>query len=232
MLSAAEVNERDNVSPGPFVVLTVKDNGCGMEQSTIDRIFEPYFTTKEMGHGTGLGLAIIHGAVEGYNGFIDVESSLGKGSTFFVYFPVTEKSVSNAVAIEKKAREDIILADARILIVDDETLLVRINETRLKSRGYQVTAVTDSLEALTMFRSQPEHFDLLITDQTMPGLTGAELAKAVLEIKPSLPIIMCTGHSEIVSKEEAITLGIKKYVFKPLHGDELLDAVREVLADK
>lgn len=229
-LTAAETGERKDMSPGSFVVLTVKDSGCGMDQPTIDRIFEPYFTTREVGRGTGLGLAIVHGAVKEYKGFIEVESSVGKGTVFSVYLPTTEAPAAPAIAKKREDKGKTLPGNARILVVDDELLIAKINETRLKSRGYQVTAATDSRKALETFRSQPENFDLLITDQTMPGLTGADLARAVLEIKPSLPIIMCTGHSDIVSEKDAIGLGIKKYVFKPLHGDELLDAVREVLA--
>jgi PAS domain S-box-containing protein len=231
-ITAAESSKKENVSPGPFVVLTVKDSGCGMDQLTIDRIFEPYFTTKEVGSGTGLGLAIVHGAVAECKGFIEVESSVGKGTVFSVYLPLAEEAVGATVASDQNNRGEILPDSVRILAVDDELLITKINAIRLKSRGYKVTAVTDSREALEVFRSQPEKFDLLITDQTMPGLTGADLAKAVLEIKPSLPIIMCTGHSDIVSEEEAVGLGIKKYVFKPLHKDELLDAVQEVLAEK
>ncbi len=127
--------------------------------------------------------------------------------------------------------KDLPVKTATILVVDDELLLVKINASRLRSKGYQVTTATESREALELFRSQPEKFDVLITDQTMPGLTGSELAGEVLAIKPSLPVIMCTGHSDIFSEEEALQLGIKKYVFKPLYGDELLDAVAEVLAE-
>jgi PAS domain S-box-containing protein len=231
-LQHREVREGLSVPPGSFVVITVMDDGCGMKQTTIDRIFEPYFTTKEVGKGTGLGLAIVHGAVEEYNGFIGVESSIGKGTVFSVFLPITKESAPPAVIAELKDREEGRTGSARILIVDDELLLVKINETRLKSKGYQVTALSDSRETLGVFRDNPDSFDLLITDQTMPGLTGAELTRAVLEIKPSLPVIMCTGHSDVVSEEKALSLGIKKYVFKPLHGDELLDAVSEVLAGR
>jgi len=228
-VSAAQTGARENVAPGSFVALTVGDNGCGMDQETVDRIFEPYFTTREMGRGTGLGLAIIHGAVEVYNGFIEVESRLGKGTVVSLYFPLTKKPVTRKIAFKQKNRKEIPAGDVRILVVDDEPFLVKINEKRLQSQGYQVTAVIDSKEALEKFRNQPESFDLLITDQTMPGLTGEELAKAVLKINPALPAIMCTGHSDVVSKDKALSMGIKKYVLKPLHGDELLEAVEEVL---
>ncbi|MCF8055319.1 MAG: response regulator [Desulfocapsa sp.] len=234
-LTAADIGTRGNVSPGTFVVLTVRVSGRGMEQQTMERIFEPYFTTKELGRGTGLGLAIIHGAVNESHGFIEVESSIEKGTLFSIYFPATEEPVTRAVALEdlaQKDREDILPGKGGILIVDDEPLMVKINERRLKSRGYDVTAVTDSNEALEIFRSQPENFDLLITDQTMPGLTGTELARAVLKIKPSLLVIMCTGHSDIIPEKQTGSMGINRYVFKPLHKDELLDAVQELLAEK
>ncbi len=231
-LSGGEIFSEGGVFTGSFVVLTVMDNGCGMDSPTIDRIFEPYFTTKEVGRGTGLGLAVVHGAVEDCKGFVDVESRVGRGSIFSVYLPVTDESVTQTIAAEEKDRAVISTGNARILMVDDELLLVKINKRRLESRGYQVTAFSDSREALEVFRSQSEMFDMLITDQTMPGLTGAELAKAVLKIKPSLPIIMCSGHSDIVSEEKALAMGIKRYVFKPIHGDKLLDAVWEVLEEK
>ncbi len=229
-LTTEDIPPERSIISGPFVVLTVSDDGCGMDQPTLDRIFEPYFSTKEIGRGTGLGLAVIHGAVEDYKGFVEVKSSVGKGSTFSIYLPVTKEPATEAVDVEPMKKSVVMSGNERILVVDDELLLVKINQKRLEDRGYQVTAVTDSREALEIFQGQPDNFDLLITDQTMPDLTGAELTEAMLKIKPSLPVIMCTGHSDIVSEVEALEMGIKKYVFKPLHGDELLDAVQEVLA--
>ena len=228
-VSAAEIPPEGNISAGPFIVLSVSDTGCGMSQDTIDHIFEPYYTTREMGAGTGLGLSVVHGIVQDCKGFIAVESTVGEGSTFLVYFPAIEEPTVQPVVVDREDKKTATVDNKRILVVDDEPLLVKINETRLKSRGYQVTAVSDSREALEKFRNRPDRFDLLITDQTMPGLTGAELAKAVLEIRPSLPIIMCTGHSDIVPEDMALAVGIKKYILKPLYGDELLDAVQEVL---
>jgi len=222
------------VPSADFVVITVSDNGCGMEPETIDRIFEPYFTTKAIGKGTGLGLAIVHGAVKEYEGFIEVESTPGKGSTVSVFLPrIKQAPLGKHTDRQKyKVKNKADIGIVKILMVDDELLLVKINTKRLEAMGYQVTACTDSKKALEIFQAQPNQFDLLITDQTMPNLTGAELARAVLEIKPSLPIIMCTGHSDTVSEEYSIALGIKKYVFKPLHGNELLEAVYEVLKEE
>ncbi len=232
-LTVEDIPAGEKIAAGDFVVLTVTDSGCGMDQATMGRIFEPYFSTKEVGRGTGLGLAVIHGLTKDYGGFVQVKSKVNQGSSFSVYFPVTEEVVIRPVIKKlKKNSEETIPVCARILVVDDELLLVKINEKRLQSMGYDVTSHTDSKKALEAFQNDPEGFDLLVTDQTMPGLTGAELAQAILKLKPSLPIIMCTGHSDIVSEEKAIAMGIKKYVFKPVQGDDLLDAVQEVLADQ
>ena len=229
-----QVEKLEKVKPGTFVVLSVEDDGCGMDEETVARIFDPYFTTKEVGRGTGLGLAIIHGAVQDYNGFIDVHSIVGQGTRISVYFPVVHHSQS-VPAIAEENDEEITPKDdspggETILVVDDEELLVRINKRRLEDHGYKVTGVCDSLHALELFSNQPQDFDLLITDQTMPELTGEELARAVLAIKPDLPIIICTGHSEMLLEEDALALGIKKFVYKPLHEDELLEAVQDVLS--
>jgi PAS domain S-box-containing protein len=228
-LDAAEIQGHPDLSPGAYVHLSITDTGQGMEQATIGRIFEPYFTTKEMGRGTGLGLAVVHGSVQDCKGFIEVESSVGKGSTFSVYLPVMDTTALQDVVSKEKEKKTAPHGSETILVVDDEALLAEMHKKRLEKQGYKVIALSDSQEALAAFRAHPEKFDLLITDQTMPGLTGLELAKAVLEIEPSLPIIMCTGHSDTVPEEKALSLGIKKYLYKPLHGDELLDATRELL---
>ncbi len=228
-LSAAEIGE-EALSPGPFVVITVSDTGCGMEKTTIERIFDPYFTTKERGKGTGLGLAVIHGIVHDAQGFIRVESTLGEGSSFIVYLPALHEKSATGQNSDNKA--SLQRGSEHILVVDDEPFLVRATQRQLGNLGYTVTATTDSKEALEKIKTAPEQFDLLITDQTMPGLTGAELALAVKEIKPGLPIILCTGHSDLISEEKAFELGIKKYVLKPVIGDALFQAIREILDEK
>lgn len=220
------------VPEGRFVVLAVSDSGCGMDGEVLDHIFDPYFTTKGKGKGTGLGLSVVHGIVQECSGFLEVESHVNRGSTFTVYLPVIDEA-NEAEPHPAADRESVGRVDGvRVLVVDDEPHLADIHEQRLTGWGCLVTAVTDSRQALEIFHDQPGRFDLLITDQTMPGLTGADLAKAVLEIQPSLPIIMCTGYSDTFPEEKALALGIKKYMFKPLSEDELLDAFREVLEDK
>ncbi len=217
-------------SPGTFVVLSVSDTGCGMDKVTVDHIFEPYFTTREVGTGTGLGLAVIHGIVQDAQGFINVTSTPEQGSTFEVYLPVLRENGSE----ENGIVEDVLpqRGHEHILFVDDEDFLVQVMQRQLEDRGYRVTVTTDSREALEKIRIHPEEFDLLITDQTMPGLTGAELAMAVRTIQPAMPIILCTGHSSVLSREQSKAIGIDRYIFKPIMGNELFDAVREILDEK
>ena len=225
-LRTEDISE-SGVLPGPFVVLSVSDTGCGMDKKTMKRIFEPYFTTKKVGKGTGLGMAVIYGIVKDYAGFIKVESEPGKGTSFHIHFPILGRNNHS----EERPMKKIFLpqGNERILIVEDDPFLPQITKRHLEKMGYTCTVTTDSHEALNIFRANPDQFDLLITDQTMPGLTGRELSEKILEIKPPMPIILCTGHSDIISKNDALAMGIKKYVLKPIHGDELLNAVREAL---
>lgn len=237
-LAHAHLRENDRLlgpdaSSGQFHKLTVSDTGQGMDKNRIERIFDPYFTTKAVGKGTGLGLSVVDGIVKDYKGFIKVESALGEGSTFHVYFPVLQVETSILKSAKSLKKQNFSTADNKhVLIVDDELQLVSLNKRRLERLGYVVTATSQSKAALEKFQANPDLFDILITDQTMPGLTGRELAKKILQIKPSMPIIMCTGHSDIVSEDDALALGIKKYVFKPLAGDELINAIREVMCEK
>jgi PAS domain S-box-containing protein len=228
-LSTAQVADKHGILPGYFVVLTVKDSGAGMDEKTLSRIFDPYFTTKEQGAGTGLGLAVTHGVVEDCHGFVEVESELGKGSAFHVYLPVLlEENHAN----EKEEPAQLAFGNERILFVDDEPSIVHISLSILTGLGYSVVAETNSLDALEKFYKDPNHFDLVITDQTMPGLTGSELAKAMLAVRPDLPIILCTGYTSVISEQEALYLGIRRYVVKPLNTFRISSLVREVLDEE
>ena len=224
-----QIPQEKDSKPGSFVELVVTDNGCGMSPADLDRIFEPYYTTREVGAGSGLGLSVTHGIVEDFNGFIEVESEVGKGTTFAVYLPCHEdgKNVDKQNPTEKEPVQ--IGTGGQILLVDDEPLLLDINSRRLMRLGYHVVTTESSRYALDLFVQDPNAFDLLITDQTMPELTGEDLAHEVLQRQPSFPIIVCTGHSESFTEDRAYAMGIRKYVFKPVLGDELTDAVREVL---
>ncbi|MFH2122551.1 MAG: PAS domain S-box protein [Pseudomonadota bacterium] len=229
-MTAKDLPDNESLSPGPFVVLSVSDSGQGLDAETAAHIFEPYFTTKERGRGTGLGLAVVHGIVEGYKGFIQVESQPGQGCTFRVYLPSLPEDIASPETSTQQ--EALPFGSERILIVDDEALLVRISQRILEDFGYTVTGTTDSREALALVRQDPQQFNLIVSDQTMPGLSGSELAKAVLEIVPGMPIIICTGHSAITSAEDAYAMGIKKYLLKPVQGDTLARTVRMVLDEQ
>lgn len=208
-----------------YVELVISDTGTGIKPEVLDRIFDPFFTTKEAGKGTGMGLAIIHGIISGYNGAITVESELGKGTTFHVYFPVVEQETINAEADTYTP----VRGNEHILFVDDEKSLLDINKNILEQLGYTISSYENSLEALSVFKRNPEKFDLVITDQTMPEMTGYELAKNILEINPSIPIILCTGYSSKVDDEKAKSLGIREFALKPVSRNTITKLIRKVL---
>ncbi|MBU1138944.1 MAG: response regulator, partial [Proteobacteria bacterium] len=227
-----EAISRGEALPGEYIVFQISDTGQGMSKETRDRIFDPFFSTKAVGKGTGLGLAVLHGIVQDYKGFVEVESALGAGSTFRVYLPAVE-DMEGSLAVEDKnpVREEL-RGSEEILIVDDDPLLIQVYSRILSELGYRVTEMTSSQEALKKVHSEPRRFDLLITDQTMPDMTGAELAAEVMTINSNIPVIMCTGHSGVVSEKEALAMGIRRYVFKPVLGPMLVDVVREVLDEQ
>jgi len=212
---------------GPFVLLSVKDSGDGMDANTVARIFEPYFTTKKKGEGTGLGLALIHGIVEECNGFIKVESSPGEGTLIGIYLPAIEDTSPSIMYGEDS--DPLPMGQENILFVDDEAAITEINKSVLSSLGYQVTVETKSMEALQKFKADPEAFDLVITDQTMPDLTGTELAKSMLKLNPNIPIILCTGYTASLSEDIVYGIGIKSLKTKPLSKRKLAEIVRRVL---
>lgn len=210
---------------GSYLRLTVEDTGCGIDEAIRMRIFDPYFTTKEPGKGTGMGLAIVHGIVHNLGGTIDCHSRLGAGSRFEVLLPTAQ-----AGALTEPNQEEMVSGgDEHILLVDDEEPLVRTNATLLQRLGYRVTGMTDSNQALAAFLSSPDDFDLLITDQTMPQLTGAELAQRVLAVRPGFPVLLCTGYSSHISPQKARDLGIKGFLNKPASKRDLALAIRAAL---
>jgi PAS domain S-box-containing protein len=226
-LSARDVESEFHAVPGPYVELAVSDTGQGMDQATMARIFEPYFTTKGYGKGTGLGLALVHGVVHECGGMIKVESEVGRGSTFRLYFPIIPEGVGQAAAAGPVASD--FAGNERILVVDDEATIVAFEKFVLEGLGYTVTTTTRSTEALALFLAAPDRFDLLISDQAMPEMPGTELVKKVLAIRPELPVILCTGYSSQVNEETAPARGISKFVMKPFSGEELARVVRKAL---
>ena len=211
--------------PGEYVVLSVRDTGTGIAEAIRTRIFDPFFTTKEAGKGTGMGLSIIHGIVTKCGGFVTLESMVGKGTEFRVHLPVTEQEVGR----ERLEVEEAADGSGHILFVDDETILVEMATNILQKLGYQVTALTSSIEALATFSANPAQYDLVITDQTMPGMTGLELSRHVLALRPDLPIILCTGYGALLNKDEVYSQGIRELVLKPLTKNELALVIKKVL---
>ena len=224
-LTADDLGTEPDLKPGSYVRLSVKDNGIGIEQKDIDKIFDPYFTTKEIGKGSGMGLAVVIGIVKSYGGMITVDSKPGKGTIFYVYFPVIDKKV----VTEMEKNEDLPMGIEKVLVVDDEESIADMTMRRLENLGYQVTSKTNSKEALELFRSQSDSFDIVISDQTMPELTGEELAKKLLEIRPNIPIIICTGYSSKMDEEKAKSIGISAFIMKPVDKGELAKTIRQVL---
>ncbi len=219
------IGKKINLTPGNYIELTVSDTGVGIPPDNINLIFEPYFTTKEVGEGTGMGLAMIHGIIESYGGKITVNSTLGEGATFTVYMPLTRKQKTKHQYQPTKLPE----GTERILFVDDEVPIAKMGARGLKSLGYQVTTRTSSVEALELFRSKPNEFDLVITDMTMPNMTGDSLAIELMEIRSDIPIILCTGYSKKISDEDASGIGIKAFAYKPIVKADLAKTVRKVL---
>jgi signal transduction histidine kinase/ActR/RegA family two-component response regulator len=221
-----ETVKRIGIKMGPHVHLTVRDEGVGMEPTVLERIFEPYYTTKEPGKGTGLGLSVIHGIVKNHGGFITVESTPGQGSAFHVYLPTLEDT---EVEIETAACRSKHGGSERILLVDDEPQIVAMEKQLLEKLGYRVTAQTRSADALAAFERQPDQFDLVITDMTMSQMTGDQLARRIWEIRPGIPVILCTGYNEMMSEDKAVAMGIRKFILKPIDKDELAGAIRSAL---
>ncbi|MBW2168751.1 MAG: PAS domain S-box protein [Deltaproteobacteria bacterium] len=227
-LDSRSASRYSDLDPGKYVKLTVSDTGYGMTPEVLERIFEPYFTTKEKGTGTGMGLAVVHGIVKGCGGSIIVESEPGKGTVFHVYLPRIERE---EVKAEPEATGPLPTGHERILFVDDELPLVEIGKQILERLGYEVTTRTSSIEALELFKAKPDRFDLVITDMTMPNMTGDRLAKELMKIRPDIPVILCTGFSERITEEKAKEMGIRAFAMKPIVIRDLANTVREVLGD-
>jgi PAS domain S-box-containing protein len=225
---AAFVEQYPEMEPGPYIKLTVSDTGHGMDAAVKERIFEPYFTTKGVGEGTGLGLAVVQGIVKSRGGAIFVTSEPGKGSIFHIFLPRYEGESPSRVEEEEAPHAK----DERILFVDDEKMLVDMGKDMMETLGYRVTAATNSIEALEIFRNAPEAFDLLFTDMTMPKMIGTELAKECMTIRPDIPVILGTGFSDMIDEKKAKELGIRAFVMKPYVITTIAKAIRTVLEEQ
>ncbi len=232
-LRPVEIHQEDagqfvGLRTGKYLKMEVSDTGCGMAPDISEKIFEPYFTTKKKGEGTGLGLSVVHGIVSSHGGHISVYSEPGQGTTFKIYFPQYENS-GTVADIDQEAGEEAPHGTERLLVVDDEATIVDVESRILTGLGYQVTGVTSSQEAMQLFARQPEAFDLVITDMTMPKMTGLSLARQLLAMRADLPIILCTGFSETVNEQSAKAIGIREFIMKPIDRTGLATVIRKTL---
>jgi len=210
---------------GDYVKLMISDTGTGIPPEHLDRIFDPFFTTKEVGKGTGLGLSVVHGIIKRQKGSISVESEVGSGTAFEVYLPLSDEMNQ----CEKRPIDLLTGGNEHILLVDDEQDILKIETEMLKTMGYTVTATNNPKDALETFAKQPEQFDLVISDMTMPAMTGDKLIKELEKIVPNIPTILCTGYSELMSKEKAASLGIHEFLMKPISMVDFSNTIRTVL---
>ncbi len=215
-----------DLDAGSYLRLTVSDTGYGMTSEIMERIFDPYFTTKDTGEGTGLGLSVAQGIVKAHGGTITVYSEPGIGTTFHVYLPV----IQEAERAEKEESEaPLPTGNERILFIDDEQVLVEIGSQMLERLGYEVVTKRSSVQALELFRAEPDRFDLVITDMTMPEMTGDKLAQKFMKIRPDIPVILCTGHSKQISEQKAKEIGIRAFIMKPILRRTIAETIREAL---
>jgi CheY-like chemotaxis protein len=224
----ALVARHPELLPGPYVRLTIRDTGIGMEEAVLARIFEPFYTTKLAGDGTGMGLAVVHGIVTSHGGAIAADSTPGHGATFTIYLP----QIQDAGTDELQPEAPLSQGRGQILFVDDEETLARLGQRMLERLGYRVVAVTSSIAALNTFRRTPEAFDLVVTDQTMPQMTGEVLARELRQIRADIPIILCTGFSHVIDADKAAAQDIDAFLLKPLIAKDLGLAIQEVLSQQ
>ncbi len=223
---ASSMTSQLDLPPGPWMRLTVCDTGSGIAPEIVDRIFDPFFTTKGIGEGTGMGLALVHGIVASHGGRITVESTPGQGAAFTLYFP----RIIHLISEEHTQPMDVLSQrTGRILFVDDEDALARLGQGMLQHLGYDVETYTSSLQALKAFQADPQQYDLVITDQTMPGMTGAKLVEELRRVRSDIPIILCTGFSHMISAEKADALGIDAFVMKPTGTQDWAAIIQSVL---
>ncbi len=217
------------IIPGKYIKLEVSDTGIGMNQHEQEKAFEPYFTTKEIGHGTGLGLALVHAIVDEHDSFLEISSKPGKGTNFFIYFPVVKQAVTDNANVNVNTQ---IRGHETIMLVDDEEQIRESCHAFLESQGYIVNSFSNGVEALNNYKTDPTKFDLILTDLTMPKLSGDKLAKEILKLQPETPIILTTGFSERLTESQAMEIGIMKFVKKPISNYDLTVLIRKLLNQK
>ncbi len=212
---------------GPYLKLEIGDTGHGIEKKYLRRIFDPYFTAKDIGKGTGLGLSMVDGIVKKHNGCINVRSVINEGTTFQIFWPVVKQEYVKALPDSKEM--DVYKGTENVMLIDDEKDIINTFQIILEGQGYQITSFNDGYSALKAFEKNPLKFDLIATDMTMPRMTGDKLSEEILKIRKDIPIILCTGFSEKISDSEALRLGVRKYLEKPVAVKDLLASIREIL---
>ena len=217
--------QNPEILPGVYQILSVSDTGHGISTNEMEKIFDPFYTTKKPDEGTGMGLSVVHGIVKSHGGAIKVYSEHGKGSTFNVYLPIIEPKIEPKVKVEGALPK----GSEHILFVDDEKPLVDIGKRILEQHGYRVTTRTSSIEALELFKAKPDDFDLVVTDMTMPNMTGQKLASEIVQIRADIPTILYSGYTTKISRESAEALGIRAFINKLILRAELLTKVIKVL---
>ena len=227
-LDSSFIVKHFDIKSGSYLKLSISDTGHGMPARVLEHIFDPFFTTKEKGQGTGMGLSVVHGIAKSHNGTIHVYSEPGEGSTFNVYLPIIEKQLEQKIRDEKPMPT----GTEHILFVDDEESLIDMGKQLLVSLGYDVTTRINSIEAFELFKTRPDAFDLVITDLTMPNMTGDELAKKLMAIRPDIPVILCTGFSTRITEEKSKNMGIRAFILKPLIRKDIAGTIRKVLDHK
>jgi CheY-like chemotaxis protein len=221
-----ESDALSGVSEGRYARVSLADSGTGIEPATLPRVFEPFFTTKPPGQGTGLGLSVVHGIMQAHNGAVTVQSSPGQGTTFHLYFPAADAAPEQLGATQTETSEG---KGEHVLYVDDEEALVFLATRMLRRLGYQVTGLSDAAQALQEFRARPHAFDVVVTDTSMPGLSGLALTEQVRSIRPEVPVVLVSGYFRPEDLESAQRLGVKGVIFKPHSAQELSETIRRVI---
>ncbi|MBF0257858.1 MAG: response regulator, partial [Desulfamplus sp.] len=212
---------------GNYVHLCVRDTGEGISKDVMKRVFDPYFTTKPEGKGTGLGLAVVLGIVKSSHGYISLESEIGKGTSIHIYFPLLEKEINNVKFLHEERQ--VYKGSGHILLVDDDPAIIRMEKLMLERMGYHITTMTSSREALELFMKTPDKFDLVLTDFTMPGMTGEQMACAMISIRSDIPVVLCTGFSENITEKKALEMGIRALLMKPVVQSDLSLTLHKIL---
>jgi len=233
-LDAVSVNADDrfaagDLTEGRYLRLYIGDDGCGMDRATLNRIFDPFFTTKKQGEGTGLGLSVVHGIVSSYNGAIAVTSQPGEGTAFHLYFPVATETMEVDAQAPSQAPQN---RSEHIMYVDDEEALVFLATRLLGRRGYKVTGFTDAVSAVKEFRANPNAFDVVVTDLSMPRMSGFELTEEIHAIRPDIPVVLTSGYLQAEDQERADGLDIRETIQKPATADKLAVALEKILSEQ